>query len=91
MKSNGSISRNFYFLLIIIWVALVVICTFFVRDIRSLFPLPIIDETKSVGYAQYFGYPIYFDTLAFNFFFLSPLVLMFFAKLYLYFNSKKNV
>lgn len=88
MKSNGSIPKYFYLKLIVLWLIVVVIFTFLVRDIREFFPFPIIDETKSVGYAQYYGYSIYFDTLAFDIFFFSPIFLLFFAKLYLYFKDK---
>ncbi len=42
------------------------------RSLRALFPLPEILGNKIVGYAQYFGYPIYFDNFVFIILFFSP-------------------
>ncbi|MDO8621275.1 MAG: hypothetical protein Q7R31_03260 [Candidatus Levybacteria bacterium] len=42
------------------------------RFLRTLFPLPEILGNKIIGYAQYFGYPIYFDNLVFIILFFIP-------------------
>lgn len=43
------------------------------KKIRSLMPPPEIDEEKLVGFAQYFGYPFYFDTIFFFFLIFVPI------------------
>lgn len=48
------------------------------RYFRSLFYPPKIAENKIVGYAQYFGYPLYFDTLLFFFFIMMPALMFFY-------------
>ncbi|MEK7533762.1 MAG: hypothetical protein AAB600_00335 [Patescibacteria group bacterium] len=53
-----------------------VLLTLFFRKIRNLFPIPTIGENKIVGYAQYFGYPFYFDNFVFFLFIISPLLLL---------------
>ena len=40
--------------------------------IRNLMPPPMIGKDKIVGYAQYFGYPIYFDAVVFLLFLSMP-------------------
>lgn len=54
----------------------VLLAIFYFRKIRNLFPIPPIGEQKIVGYAQYFGYPLYFDNFAFFLFIISPLLLL---------------
>lgn len=44
------------------------------KRIRGLFPIPDINSEKIIGYAQYYGYPLYFDTLLFFSFLLVPAV-----------------
>lgn len=63
------------FALLLIY-ALSIFATF--RYIRSLFYPPEILEEKIVGYAQYFGYPFYFDTLLFFIFVLTPIAPLFY-------------
>lgn len=58
--------------------ALFILFTF--RKVRSFFPPPSIGESKIVGYAQYFGYPFYFDTVLFFVFLLSPILIFAFIK-----------
>lgn len=45
------------------------------RFLRTLFPLPEILGNKIIGYAQYFGYPIYFDNFIFIILFFLPALL----------------
>lgn len=44
------------------------------KRIRSLFPPPEIGEEKLVGFAQYYGYPFYFDTIFSFFLILIPIL-----------------
>lgn len=37
----------------------------FFRSLRSYFPIPPIGSEKIVGFAQYNGYPLFFDTFLF--------------------------
>lgn len=37
----------------------------FFRNIRSYFPIPFIGDEKIVGFSQYNGYPLFFDTFLF--------------------------
>ncbi len=45
------------------------------RKIRDLFPAPEISNSKIIGYAQFTGYPLYFDTFIFFLVMLSPIVI----------------
>lgn len=47
------------------------------RQLRLLFKPPEITENGIVGYAHYFGYPLYFETIIFFVFILSPIVVFF--------------
>jgi hypothetical protein len=48
---------------IVLSVALDLMLIVLLRHIRAFFPYPEIFSIKIVGYAQYFGYPLYFDTI----------------------------
>lgn len=50
------------------------------KKIRALFPIPIIGNDRLVGFSQYFGYPLYFDTIFF--FFIISLPLLIFSLFY---------
>lgn len=51
------------------------------KKIRALLPPPEISSNKLIGFAQYFGYPLYFDTIFFFFLIFIPiLTLIFFYK-----------
>ena len=52
------------------------------RPVRSLFPLPEIGSDKIIGYSQYFGYPLSFDTLYFSILILVPLLVVFCTSLF---------
>lgn len=59
--------------------ALIVGTIFFTfRYFRSLFYPPKITENKIVGYAQYFGYPLHFDTLLFFILIAIPALMLFY-------------
>ena len=47
------------------------------RYLRSLFGRPEIGENGIIGYAQYFGYPLYFETILFAIFILAPIVIFY--------------
>lgn len=53
----------------------------FFRKIRDMLPPPQINQTKIVGYTQYFGYPFFLDTVIFFLFLLFPFII--FSLLYL--------
>lgn len=44
------------------------------KKIRSLLPPPEINSNKLIGFAQYFGYPLYFDTIFFFFLIFVPIL-----------------
>lgn len=62
-----------YFFLINI----VILLTF--RQARALFPIPEIGSLNIVSYAQFNGYPLYFDNLLFFLLLLSPVIAYFFS------------
>lgn len=76
MKANYKIIilKSIFFSLILL---IVLFITF--KKISALFPIPMIGNDKLVGFPQYYGYPLYFDTQFFFFIiFLPILILLFF-------------
>ena len=61
---------------------IILVLIILLRPIRSLFPMPAIGADKIVGYAQYFGYPLSFDTLFFFALMLIPLLVIVFVYLF---------
>lgn len=51
------------------------------KKMRGLFPPPQIGSEKLVGFAQYFGYPIYFDTIFFFLIVSIPLIVTIILKI----------
>ena len=47
------------------------------RKIRDLFPKPTISENVSIGFAQYFGYPLLFDSILFFSLIFVPIIIFF--------------
>ncbi|MBI2613663.1 MAG: glycosyltransferase [Candidatus Levybacteria bacterium] len=47
------------------------------RHLRSLFSPPKINQSEIVGYAQYFGYPLYFETIILFIFIFTPILVFF--------------
>lgn len=47
------------------------------RPLRSLFNPPRIEEGNIIGYAQYFGYSLYFETIVFYIFIFSPVLVFY--------------
>jgi hypothetical protein len=45
------------------------------KKIRSFIPVPEIGEDKMVGFPQYYGYPIYYDTIYFLVLFILPILI----------------
>ena len=54
-------------------IAILIFLTF--KKLRQFFLPPNIPSEKIVGYAQYFGYPFYFDTLLVSTLFILPVVI----------------
>lgn len=61
---------------IIISILLLVASLLSFKKIRVLFPTPMINENKLVGFSQYYGYPFYFDTIFFFFIILLPVIVL---------------
>lgn len=79
-KNKWLITANYLLILLI----LVFFAASF-KTLRDLFPNPIISENTSIGYAQYFGYPLYLDSYIFFIIILSPVLFFTIMKL------RKNV
>ena len=47
------------------------------KKIRTFFPPPEITNQKLVGFAQYFGYPFYFDSIVFLLVVFLPILMLF--------------
>ena len=77
---------------VIIWfvfyvsIALCILALLF-RTLRDLLPDPELKGDTSIGYAQYFGYPLYLDTFLFFLLLLLPVIYFFGIKIF----SKKNI
>lgn len=61
----------------IITLLLLVVTGLIFRKIRALFGTPMIGDSKLVGFAQYFGYPLFYDTLLFLFIVAVPVLVIF--------------
>lgn len=70
-SKNNTIKSNVA-LFVLIEVFLIVIIFIAYRPIRVLFPKFFVGGV--VGYAQYFGYPLYFDNFVFLIIILSPIL-----------------
>ena len=66
--------RTFFFKWIAMFFILSLLIFISFRVLRKMFPLPEINQEKIVGYSQYYGYPLYFDTILFFTFLLLPIV-----------------
>ena len=75
MRKNRKLKILLEGLLYISLMYLAILMTF--RQLRSLFSYPKIAEDGIVGYAQYFGYPMYFETIIFFIFVFSPVLVFF--------------
>jgi hypothetical protein len=58
------------------------------RTLRDLLPNPKIGENTSIGYAQYFGYPLYLDSIVFFVIVFSPVIYLIILKFLRYRNKK---
>lgn len=58
------------------------------RTLRDLLPNPKIGVDTSIGYAQYFGYPLYLDSMIFFIIVFSPVIYFIFLKLLKYRTKK---
>lgn len=57
--------RKAYFLIFVFYTICLGIVILSFRIIRSWFPIPSITTNKVIGFAQYNGYPLFFDTAFF--------------------------
>ncbi len=73
IKTNFSILGLSIILYLVMW--------FIFRYVRNYFPKPGLKDSNIVGFAQYFGYPLYFDIFLFCFIIFTPLVSYFLIKL----------
>ena len=51
------------------------------RKLRDIMPDPAVNAETSIGYAQYFGYPLYLDSIIFFILIISPVLFFTFIKL----------
>lgn len=82
--------KNKYKILLIksIFVSIVLLLILIIsfKKIRALFPIPMIGEDKLVGFLQYYGYPLYFDTIFFFLIIFLPVTVL----LFFYFWEKRK-
>jgi len=76
--------KKIYLIAVILFLFELVVLLMFFRPLRRLSPPPEITQVGTVGFAQYFGYPFYFETIVFWIVFLSPLVLVWIIKLFIH-------
>jgi hypothetical protein len=60
------------------------------RHLRDIFPKPHIDNATSIGYAQYFGYPLYLDNYIFWIFIATPILVTYIATRKTFIKVKKK-
>lgn len=72
MKYNARILLSAFF---IYTIELIILLKYF-RVIRGLFAVPEIGREKIIGYAQYVGYPMYFDIFLFYILLFSPVAII---------------
>lgn len=75
MRKNQKLKVLIEGFLYIAIIYLIILVSF--RQLRSLFSPSKVIEGEIVGYAQYFGYPLYFETIIFFIFILSPIIIFF--------------
>jgi dolichol-phosphate mannosyltransferase len=78
-RINNIFKNNFLgFLLFTFYSLELLLIILFFRNIRDIYSDPMVGESKTIAYTQYFGYPIYLDSfLFFGFLILPPLVIIF--------------
>ncbi|GEM_PF-5377710 len=75
----GLLNKRLFIVLvksISLWLLSIIALGIGFRALRELAQQPQIDANKIVGYVQYFGYPIYFDSLVFNFIFILFIIII---------------
>jgi len=70
---NSKYKKTYIYLIIFVFLTAGIIVLSF-RSLRDFFGKTKIDEGVSIGYAQYFGYPIYLDTILFFLIILTPII-----------------
>ena len=68
--------RELYAVSVAIFLLEIFLILVFFRKLRSIFPPPPIEKSGIVGFAQYFGYPFYFETIVFLVVVISPFVIV---------------
>jgi hypothetical protein len=78
VRRSQSELKNIIVKTIIVNFLLVLFVFFSFREMRAMIPPPEITGEKLVGFAQYFGYPLYFDTYIFALIILLPVLIFIF-------------
>ncbi len=68
--------KKIYSITVTLFLFELVILLMFFRPLRRLSPPPEITKVGTVGFAHYFGYPFYFETIVFWSVFLSPIIIV---------------
>lgn len=63
---------------VLYWLLLAVVLIAYFKKLREMDISPEIDSNKIVGFSQYFGYPVNFDSVFFFSFLCSPVVIIIF-------------
>lgn len=69
-RSNKNATKKEAILFVLIEVFIIASVFLTYRRLRYFFPKPLMED--AIGYAQYFGYPLYFDNFIFLIIILSP-------------------
>lgn len=59
---------------LVISIFIISVLTLNFKGIRTLFPVPEIGKDKLIGFAHYYGYPLYYDTIFFFILIFIPIL-----------------
>ena len=76
MKNKKSV-KEIYLAAVAIFLFEIFLLLVFFRQIRSFFPPAEIEKSSIAGFAQYFGYPFYFEAIVFFAVISSPFLIVF--------------
>ena len=82
MKKKKEI-KKIYVVSVLIFLSEILLVLMLFRKIREKFPITGIGANGIIGYAQYFGYPFYFETLIFLLITISPIIIVFIVTLFI--------
>lgn len=74
-----------------LWILGILLLVLKFRELRNIFPPPKIEDDRIVGFAQYNGYPMYFDTIVFFSLIFSPVLILLAVYLFTKHSSKNNI